>query len=56
MMRVVTIRDGKGPAAAHEIGSAPMPKMHPGHVLDVKVTPPCGRPERTVESFSLDAI
>jgi putative PIG3 family NAD(P)H quinone oxidoreductase len=33
MMRVVTIRDGKGPAEALEVDSAPVPELRPGHVL-----------------------
>ena len=33
MMRVVTIRGGKGPAESLEVGSAPVPELRPGHVL-----------------------
>jgi putative PIG3 family NAD(P)H quinone oxidoreductase len=33
MMRVVTIRNGKGPAESLELGSAPVPELPPGHVL-----------------------
>ena len=33
MMRVVTIRGGKGPAESLEVGSMPVPDLRPGHVL-----------------------
>jgi putative PIG3 family NAD(P)H quinone oxidoreductase len=33
MMRVVTIRGGKGPAESLEVGSAPVPELGPGHVV-----------------------
>ena len=33
MMRVVTIRGGKGPAGSLEVGSMPVPELRPGHVL-----------------------